>query len=145
MSDQNNHISLLHWTKAKDNFLHTLLNLKLQMSLFVSNAPSPFALSHPGPHCQIQPLPCFVGPARSEFVSSENLENHLYSIPSIIVFLSHRFRHSTTQRGNFSFLSASFQYLFTSSFYLLANYCWEAYLSVERRQIFQFLFISLQL
>ena len=85
MSDQNNHISLLHWTKAKDNFLHTLLNLKLQMSLFVSNAPSPFALSHPGPHCQIQPLPCFVGPARSEFVSSENLENHLYSISSVIV------------------------------------------------------------
>lgn len=61
-----------------------------------------------------QPLPSITNPARSAFVSSENPENHLYSFSSVTVSLDfgepaplshHRFRHPTTQRGNFSFLS----------------------------------------
>ena len=84
-------------------FFPTLPNLKLQnpyVSLSISNAPSPFSLSHPGPRCQIQPLLCIAGLARSEFVSFENLENHLYSISSVIVKTRTTFlvTNSNTQR-----------------------------------------------
>ena len=65
-------------------------------------------------------LSSITGPMRPAFISFENC---FYSFSSIIVglensghFLTHRFRHPTTQKGNFSFLFVSFQYFFTSSF-----------------------------
>ena len=96
---QKNHINLLHWTKAKANFIlknfkpvplsSTLYQIEIAkpicFSLCIKCSLSFLSLSHLEPRCQIQPLPCIAGPARSEFVSFENLENHLYSISSIIV------------------------------------------------------------
>ena len=76
-------------------------------------------LFHFHPHLRrgfSQPLRSITDPTRSSFVSSEN---HLCPFSSVTVSLENlRFRHPTTQRGNFSFLYVSFQCLFHIFFFI---------------------------
>ena len=121
--------------------IQTLLSLSYLNSLPSTIASSIFSL----PQCS---SPTYGTSSHSHYQASPvqrdqpfiSSENHLYSFSSITVslenpshFLTHWFRHPTTQKGNFSILFVSFQYIFTSSFSFstsfFCNYRWVFHLS----------------